>query len=89
MGTAEYWSLLQGALVTIAISFTAIAIGGTRALTRHLRDRGAMRAGISTTERDPAALLRRVLDSPQMTGADLARVVSTPEPYTIRPPGQV
>ncbi len=32
----------------------------TRALTRHLRDRGAMRVGISTTETDPAALLERV-----------------------------
>ena len=30
----------------------------TRALTRHLRERGAMRVGISTTETDPAALLR-------------------------------
>ena len=32
----------------------------TRALTRHLRDRGAMRVGISTTETDAAALLDRV-----------------------------
>jgi len=35
----------------------------------------------------PENLLERVLASPQMTGADLARVVSTPEPYTIRPEG--
>ena len=35
----------------------------TRALTRHLRERGAMRVGISTTETDPEALLARVLDS--------------------------
>jgi len=69
-----------------AQNVTAIAIGGTRALTRHLRDRGAMRAGISTTERDPAALLRRVLDSPQMAGADLAREVSTEQAYTVAPP---
>ena len=33
----------------------------TRALTRHLRERGAMRVGISSTETDPAALLARVL----------------------------
>jgi carbamoyl-phosphate synthase small subunit len=69
-----------------AQSVTAIAIAGTRALTRHLRERGAMRAGISTTEADPAALLRRVRDSPVMTGADLAREVSTPQPYTVAPP---
>ncbi|MGZ6804545.1 MAG: carbamoyl-phosphate synthase domain-containing protein, partial [Nocardioidaceae bacterium] len=35
----------------------------TRALTRHLRERGAMRVGISTTETDPKALLGRVLAS--------------------------
>ena len=69
-----------------AQNVTAIAIGGTRALTRHLRDRGAMRAGISTNESDPAALLARVLDSPQMAGADLAREVSTAQAYTVAPP---
>jgi carbamoyl-phosphate synthase small subunit len=65
---------------------TGIAITGTRALTMHLRARGAMRAGISTTEPDPAALLERVRSSPQMAGADLARVVSTAAPYTVSPP---
>ena len=65
-----------------------IAIRGTRALTRRVREQGAMRAAISTVETDPAQLLNRVLASPQMTGADLARVVSTPEPYTVRPEGQ-
>ena len=48
----------------------------TRALTRHLRERGAMRVGISTTETDPAALLARVRDQPQMTGAHLADQVT-------------
>jgi carbamoyl-phosphate synthase small subunit len=62
-----------------------IAVRGTRALTRRVRERGAMRAAISTTEADPARLLDRVLASPEMTGADLAGVVSTPEPYTVRP----
>jgi len=65
---------------------TGIAISGTRALTRHLRERGAMRAAISTLTTDPAALLPRVLDSPGMTGTDLAREVSTPGPYTVSPP---
>ena len=68
---------------------TGIAVRGTRLLTRRVREQGAMRAAISTTETDPARLLERVLASPQMTGADLARVVSTPEPYIVRPPGQV
>ena len=65
-----------------------IAVRGTRVLTRRVRERGAMRAAISTTEADPARLLDRVLASPEMTGADLARVVSTPERYTVRPSGQ-
>jgi carbamoyl-phosphate synthase small subunit len=64
-----------------------IAVRGTRLLTRQVRERGAMRAAISTVETDPARLLDRVLASPEMTGADLARVVSTPEPYTVRPEG--
>ena len=63
-----------------------IAISGTRALTRHLRSAGAMRAAISTTETDPRALLARVLDSPPMVGADLARTVSTARPYVVAPP---
>jgi carbamoyl-phosphate synthase small subunit len=69
-----------------AQGITGIAMAGTRALTRHLRDRGAMRAGISAGGADAEALLARVLASPQMTGADLAREVSTPEPYVVRPP---
>ncbi|MGH3232517.1 MAG: glutamine-hydrolyzing carbamoyl-phosphate synthase small subunit [Streptosporangiaceae bacterium] len=67
---------------------TGIAVRGTRLLTRRVREQGAMRAAISTVESDPGRLLERVLASPEMTGADLARVVSTPEPYTISPPGQ-
>jgi carbamoyl-phosphate synthase small subunit len=63
-----------------------IAMTGTRALTRHLRERGAMRAAISTAAGDPQALLGRVLASPSMIGADLAREVSTAEPYTVNPP---
>ncbi|HEY2313582.1 MAG TPA: glutamine-hydrolyzing carbamoyl-phosphate synthase small subunit [Streptosporangiaceae bacterium] len=69
-----------------AQGITGIAMKGTRALTRHLRDQGAMRAGISVATASPAELLERVLASPRMTGADLAREVSTPEPYTVRPP---
>ena len=62
-----------------------IAITGTRALTRHLRERGAMRAAIATGG-DPQELLGRVRASPSMAGADLAREVSTAGPYTVDPP---
>ncbi len=65
---------------------SGIAMPGTRALTRHLRDSGAMRAGISAQTGDPGELLERVLASPKMTGADLASEVTTPEPYIVRPP---
>ncbi|QFG25858.1 glutamine-hydrolyzing carbamoyl-phosphate synthase small subunit [Actinomadura sp. WMMB 499] len=63
-----------------------IAIPGTRALTRHLRDRGAMRAGIfsgAAAGGGEDALLERVRLSPSMEGADLARDVSTTEPYVV------
>lgn len=63
-----------------------IAIFGTRALVRHLRERGVMRAAISTAETDPEALRGRVLASPRMAGADLARQASTAERYVLRPP---
>ncbi len=68
---------------------TGIAITGTRALTRHLRERGAMRAAISTREDDPQRLRSRVLDSPQMAGADLVREVSTGRALVVSPPDGV
>jgi carbamoyl-phosphate synthase small subunit len=55
----------------------------TRALTRHLRERGAMRVGISTTTSDPDELLQRVRGAPPMAGADLAGDVTTREPYVV------
>ncbi len=84
---ASSWRAVRGLDDELrAQGITGIAIRGTRALTRRLRERGAMRAAISTTESDPARLLERVLASPGMVGADLARTVSTPEPYTVSPP---
>jgi len=60
----------------------------TRALTRHLRERGAMRVGISTTEPDPQRLLARVLESGEMSGANLSEAVSTAEPYVVPAVGE-
>ncbi|MGY1754457.1 glutamine-hydrolyzing carbamoyl-phosphate synthase small subunit [Blastococcus sp. SYSU D01042] len=59
----------------------------TRALTRHLRDRGAMRAGIST-ELGADELLARVTAAAGMTGADLAPTVSTGEAYVVPAVGE-
>jgi len=60
----------------------------TRALTRHLRDRGAMRVGVSSVETDAAALLDRVLSSPPMEGADLTAEVTTAQPYVVPAVGE-
>ena len=59
----------------------------TRALTRHLRERGAMRVGISTTETDPERLLARVRESAEMTGSNLSEAVTTAEPYVVEAQG--
>ncbi|GAA2593486.1 glutamine-hydrolyzing carbamoyl-phosphate synthase small subunit [Streptomyces axinellae] len=57
----------------------------TRALTRHLRERGAMRVGIFSggALADEGTLLARVREAPQMKGADLAGEVATAEAYTV------
>jgi carbamoyl-phosphate synthase small subunit len=72
-----------------AQGITGISVAGTRALTMRLREHGAMRAAVSTVEDSPERLLERVLASPGMTGADLARIVTTPHPYTVAPPSGV
>ena len=55
----------------------------TRALTRHLRERGAMRVGVSSLSVDAGEFLAAVLAAPQMTGADLAPEVSTTSSYLV------
>ncbi|GIG70193.1 glutamine-hydrolyzing carbamoyl-phosphate synthase small subunit [Phytomonospora endophytica] len=60
----------------------------TRALTRHLRERGAMRAGISSVDTDADALLRKVTASPQMAGANLLADVTTRQPYVVPADGE-
>jgi carbamoyl-phosphate synthase small subunit len=60
----------------------------TRALTRHLRERGAMRVGISTVELDPAKLLARVLEQPQMAGANLVSDVTIAAKAVVGPIGE-
>ncbi len=62
----------------------------TRALTRHLRERGAMRVGIFSGEAlgDATSLRERVRSAPSMTGAALAAEVSTKEPYVVEAKGE-
>ena len=64
----------------------------TRALTRHLRDRGAMRVGIFSGEEyadaSPTVLADRVRTAPSMAGAALAGEVSTTRPYVVEAVGE-
>jgi carbamoyl-phosphate synthase small subunit len=64
----------------------------TRALTRHLRERGAMRVGIFSGGQYAGAtatvLADLVREAPEMTGAALAAEVSTDEPYIVEAMGE-
>ncbi|WP_432523781.1 glutamine-hydrolyzing carbamoyl-phosphate synthase small subunit [Kineococcus sp. SYSU DK006] len=63
----------------------------TRALTRHLRERGAMRVGVFSgpaAARGEAELLEAVRSAPAMEGTDLASLVSTPEAYVVPAVGE-
>jgi carbamoyl-phosphate synthase small subunit len=53
----------------------------TRAIVRHLRDRGVMRGVVSTAETDAAKLVERARAIPSMAGLDLATPVSTKQRY--------
>lgn len=77
---------LEDALVADGV--VGIAGVDTRALTRHLRERGVMRAGITSAGTAGPELLARVLGTPPMSGADLAGEVSTAKPYVVPPLGR-
>ncbi len=53
----------------------------TRALVRHIRDHGAMRAVISTTNLDLKSLVQKAQSLPEMVGRDLASTVTCKKPY--------
>ena len=53
----------------------------TRALVRHLRQRGSMRGVISSLETDPERLAEKARSIPKMEGLDLASTVSTKQRY--------
>lgn len=53
----------------------------TRALVRHIRDKGAMRAVISSVDLDAESLLEKVRTSPEMTNRELASSVTIEEAF--------
>jgi carbamoyl-phosphate synthase small subunit len=67
-----------------------VAIEGidTRALVRHIRDKGAMRACLSTIDLDEKSLVEKARQSPPMENRELASVVTTKEPYDFPAQGE-
>jgi hypothetical protein len=67
-----------------------VAIEGidTRALVRHIRDKGAMRACLSTIDLDEKSLVEKARQSPPMENRELASVVTTKEPYDFPAEGE-
>lgn len=53
----------------------------TRALTKHLRTRGAMRAVITSVDTSVDEAVRLAKESPSMEGSDYVKEVTTPQPY--------
>ncbi|MFC1823428.1 glutamine-hydrolyzing carbamoyl-phosphate synthase small subunit [Thermodesulfobacteriota bacterium] len=52
----------------------------TRALTRHIRQAGAMKAALSTKDSDPESLVKKARQSPDMIGRDLVKDVTCQDP---------
>ncbi|MEV0946584.1 glutamine-hydrolyzing carbamoyl-phosphate synthase small subunit [Rhodococcus sp. NPDC049939] len=80
-----------GSLQDELVEQGVVGIAGvdTRALVRHLRTRGSMRAGVFSGDAvaDTDVLLERVRSQPTMLGADLAGEVSTTSGYVVEPIG--
>jgi len=53
----------------------------TRAITRHIRSVGAMKAIISTEDLDPQRLVRKARAAPGLVGRDLIKEVTCQKPY--------
>jgi len=73
----------QGNLADYLKAAGKLAVEGldTRALTKRLREVGAMRGIISTLDLDPASLVRRARELPSMEGQDLVPLVTCSQPY--------
>ena len=74
-----------------AAGVVGVAEVDTRAITRHLRETGAMRVGLFSGEAAEAPveeLIARVRQSPEMAGSSHTAAVSTSEPYVISAAGE-
>lgn len=75
----------EGTLDAYLRRWNIVALEGidTRALVRHIRDKGAMRACISTVDLNEESLIEKAKNSPSMENRELASVVTTKEIYSI------
>ncbi len=73
----------KGSLEEFLKRYGIVGIEGidTRALTAHLREKGAMNGIISTVEFDIKKLMEKLEQVPSMVGLDLVRNVTTDKPY--------
>lgn len=67
-------------------NIVAVTDVDTRALVRHIRDKGAMNAIISNEEFDVEVLKKKLKEVPSMEGLELVSKVSTTEPYEVGDP---
>jgi carbamoyl-phosphate synthase small subunit len=79
----------QGDLPSALVDADVVAIEDvdTRRLTRHLRERGAMRSILSSEVLDVDALVELVRLTPTMEGRELVSQVGVLEPTVVRPEG--
>lgn len=77
-------------LADYLIRWNIVAIEGidTRALVRHIRDKGAMRACLSAIDVDENSLIEKARRAPSMENRELASVVTTKEAYEIPAEGK-
>jgi len=80
----------EESLDTYLKRWNIVALEGidTRALVRHIRDKGAMRSCLSTTDLDEKSLVEKALKSPPMENRELASVVTTKEAYEFPAEGE-
>ena len=80
---ASSWRM-EETLAAYLIRWNIVAIEGidTRALVRHIRSKGAMRACISTIDLDEVSLVEKAAKSPLMDNRELASEVTTKTPYS-------
>jgi carbamoyl-phosphate synthase small subunit len=84
-GTPDSAAQAEGGWIDWLADCGVLGIDGidTRALVRHIRDRGAMRGGIFPADLSEREALERVEGEPRMDGADFARAVTPDDPIEL------